>query len=103
MALADDLLKGSTLIGVAIGVGAALLTPVLKPVARPAARAAVKTGVILYEKSCEAVAEVAEVVDDLVAEAKADLQRAREARQGDDDMAGPASGAGADTHPAGRE
>lgn len=64
---------------IAAGVGVAVLAPVLAPIiagaARPLARAAIKTGIIMYEKGREAVAEVGEVFDDLVAEARAELEQ----------------------------
>lgn len=82
MALTDDLVKSDLAKGLAIGVGAALLTPVVLPalatIARPAARAAIKAGIIVYEKSREALAEVGEVLDDLVAEARAELEQSAE-------------------------
>lgn len=75
----EDLLKSETGKGMAIGLGAALLAPMaiaaLSGVARPLARAVVKSGIVLYEKGREAMAEVGEVVDDLVAEARSELGR----------------------------
>jgi hypothetical protein len=79
MAFIDDLLKGESAKGLAIGIGAAILVPVILPavaaLARPVARAAIKTGILVYEKTREAVAEMGEVVEDLVAEARADLEQ----------------------------
>jgi hypothetical protein len=73
----DDLLKGESAKGLAIGIAAAVLVPVVLPalaaVARPLARAAIKSGIVMYEKGREAVAEMGEVVEDLVAEARAEL------------------------------
>lgn len=78
MAIVDDLIKSESAKGAAIGVGIALLAPVVLPVvaaaARPLARAAVKTGLLLYEKGRETAAELGEVVDDLVAEARAEIE-----------------------------
>jgi hypothetical protein len=45
----------------------------LGEVGKPLTKAAIKEGLLLYEKSKEAMAEVAEVFEDLVAEAKAEL------------------------------
>lgn len=77
MALFDDILKGNVVTGLAIGIGAAVLAPVMLPVlagvAKPLAKAAIKGGFILYEKGKEAVAEVSEMVEDVVAEAKSEL------------------------------
>jgi len=78
MAFIEDLLKSESTTGLAIGIGAAILVPVILPavaaLARPIARAAIKTGIIAYEKGREAIAEMGEVVEDLVAEARADIQ-----------------------------
>jgi len=63
----------------AVGVAAAVLTPILLPVlarsARPLARQAVKTGLIIYEKGRETLAEAEEAFDDLVAEARVELEQ----------------------------
>lgn len=79
MALADDLMKNKAGLAIAAGIGVAVLAPVLLPIiagaARPLARAAIKTGIIMYEKGREAAAEVGEVFDDLVAEARAEIQQ----------------------------
>lgn len=83
MAFIEDLLKNETTKGLAIGAAAAMLVPVILPavaaVGRPLARAAIKTGIVMYEKGREAAAEVGEVIDDLVAEARADLERSHAA------------------------
>ena len=86
MALVDDLLKGvaleevlagGNLPGVAAGIGALLLAPVVIPVVagigKPAAKAMIKEGLRLYEKSKESFAEMGEMLEDLVAEAKSEL------------------------------
>lgn len=73
----EDVLRNRAVMGVTIAVGAVLLTPVvlsvLAGVARPLARTAVKSGIIVYEKTRETVAELGEAFDDLVAEARAEL------------------------------
>ena len=70
-------LKGNVVTGLAIGIGAAILAPVIIPLAasifKPLAKATIKGGITLYEKGQEMVAEAGEVVEDLVAEAKAEL------------------------------
>lgn len=75
MALFD---KGNILTGLAIGVGSAILGPVVIPalagVAKPLAKAAIKGGLALYDRSKETIAEVQEMVDDLVAEARAEAE-----------------------------
>lgn len=77
MALFDNGLKGNILGGLAIGIGAAILAPAVIPaiasIVKPLAKAAIKGGIILYEKGKETVAEVSEMVEDIVAEAKAEL------------------------------
>lgn len=74
----DDLIESKVLAGVAIAAGVAILAPVVLPVvvgvARPLLKSAIKTGIVLYERGVEAAAEVGEIVEDLVAEAKAELQ-----------------------------
>jgi hypothetical protein len=66
--------------GIAIGIGVAILAPLALAImaghGRPLARAAVKTGLIFVEKGKETFAEVGEVVEDLVAEARAELEEA---------------------------
>ena len=82
MGLLDNGLKGNVLTGLAIGIGAAVLgpavLPVLASVAKPVAKAAIKGGLVLFEKGKETFAEMGEVVEDLVAEAKAELSEAQE-------------------------
>lgn len=77
MANLEDILKSNTFKSVAIGLGAAVLAPAVLPalagLARPFARAAIKAGIVFYEKGRETAAELGELMDDLVAEAKADL------------------------------
>ena len=83
MPLINDLLKGDSGKGLAIGIGAAILVPVafavLSGAARPVARAAVKSGILLYEKGREKAAEFGEVMDDLAAEARAEIEQSHAA------------------------
>jgi hypothetical protein len=80
MALFENGLKGNIITGLAIGVGTAILAPVVIPmiasIAKPLAKAAIKGGIMLYEKNREFIAEATEVVEDLVAEARAELDTA---------------------------
>ena len=81
MALQDDLFGGSRVATtLLIGVGAAVIAPALIPgvakAARPILKGAMKIGVTLYEKGNEAVAEAAEIVEDLIAESKSELASA---------------------------
>jgi membrane protein implicated in regulation of membrane protease activity len=64
-----------------IGAGLAVLAPVavaaLAGVARPVARAALRSGMLAYDKGREAVAEMGEVVEDLVAEVRVEMDEIR--------------------------
>jgi hypothetical protein len=74
--------KGNILGGLAIGIGASVLAPVVIPVlasvVKPLSKAAIKGGYLLYEKGRETLAEVQEVVEDLVAEANAEIEESQE-------------------------
>ena len=80
MGLFDNGLKGNILSGLAIGIGAAVLAPAILPIlvgaAKPLVKAAIKGGIVLYDRSKESFAEVGEVMEDLVAEVKAELAEA---------------------------
>jgi hypothetical protein len=75
--------KGNILGGLAIGIGASVIGPVVVPilatVAKPLTKAAIKGGYLLYEKGRETLAEAQEVIEDLVAETKAEMEEAQEA------------------------
>ena len=74
----EDFFKSGTGRGIAIGIGVAILAPLVLPTvaraARPLARAAIKSGLLLLEKGRETAAELGEVMEDLVAEAQAEIQ-----------------------------
>ena len=74
MALLENGFKLGT--GVAVGIGAVILAPVILPAivaaVKPLMIAGIKGGIILYHKTSEMVAEAAETLEDLVAEAKAE-------------------------------
>lgn len=59
------------------GIAAIVLLPVVVPAAgkvmKPLAKAAIKGGIVLYEKGKGVIAEVGETLEDLLAEAKAEL------------------------------
>lgn len=84
MAAFNDLIKSDTTKGVLIGVAAVAVTfallPLFRKAGRPLARAAVKTGIILYEKTRETAAEIGEIMEDLVAEAQAELRESATSR-----------------------
>lgn len=77
----EDFFKSNTGKGFAIGIAAAILAPVILPAvaqaARPLARAAIKSGILFLNKGRETVAELGEVVEDLVAEARAEIDEER--------------------------
>ncbi len=59
------------------GIAAVVLLPVFIPVVtgvgKPIAKAAIKGGIVLYEKGKGVIAEVGESLEDIMAEAKAEL------------------------------
>ncbi|MDJ0569999.1 MAG: DUF5132 domain-containing protein [Pleurocapsa sp. MO_192.B19] len=60
------------------GIAAIVLLPILVPVAagklgKPLAKATIKGGIVLYEKGKGVIAEVGETLEDIVAEAKAEM------------------------------
>ncbi len=73
----EDLFEDLGIPGIAAGLGAVVLAPVLIPAvakaSKPVAKALIKGGIIAYEKSRNAIAETGEVLEDLVAEVKAEL------------------------------
>lgn len=82
----EDLFEDSRIPGIAAGLGAVMLTPVLIPAiakaSKPVAKALIKGGIIAYKKSKSAIrhslpvkliAETGEVLEDIVAEVKAEL------------------------------
>ncbi len=75
--------KGNILGGMAIGIGASVVGPVVIPilatVVKPLTKAAIKGGYLLYEKGRETLSEAQEVIEDLVAETKAEIEGAQEA------------------------
>ena len=72
--------------GLAVGIGLIAITPLVLPVAAavagPLGRAAAKAGGVLYEKTRETLAELGEVMDDFVAEAKDELEHREEVEGG---------------------
>ena len=77
MALFENGFKGNIFAGLAIGIGTAIVAPMIIPALsqamKPLARAAVKSGLMLYESGKEKFAEVSEIVEDMVAEARAEM------------------------------
>ena len=79
MAFFDNGLKIGT--GLAIGLGVIILAPVISPAVaaavRPVVKASVKSGMIFFQKTIELIAEAKESVEDLAAEAQAELAEER--------------------------
>lgn len=75
----QDMFKNGAGTGLLIALAAVVLVPVALPVvaraSKPFAKAVIKSGMIVYEKGREAVAELTEVVEDVVAEAKAEIEQ----------------------------
>ncbi len=61
---------------VAFGLGAVVIAPILVPVLKPVAKATLKGGIRLYEKSKATLTETGEMLEDLVAEVKAEKMTA---------------------------
>ena len=76
MALIEDITKGglSTML---VGVGVAMVAPTVLPVVgsalRPLAKAVIRGGVMMYDAVKESAAEAGEQINDLVAEARAEM------------------------------
>lgn len=78
MAGVDDVLKGAVITGAVVGIGAVVLAPMIFPIvaniSRPLAKSTIKSGMIIFKNGRETIAELVEVFDDLVAEARAELE-----------------------------
>lgn len=75
----QDVFKGNAIVLLAVGVAAAVLIPVVLPAAaragKPFAKSLIKSGLIVYEKGRETFAELAEAFEDVVAEARAEVEQ----------------------------
>jgi hypothetical protein len=71
-----SILKNNIVVGIAAGLAATILAPVLVPAikrsSRPLAKFMVKGGITLYESAREAVAGAGEMMEDVVAEVRAE-------------------------------
>ncbi|THB74974.1 MAG: DUF5132 domain-containing protein [Desulfobacteraceae bacterium] len=71
--------KGLTFGNLAIGAGVVLLAPVVIPivgsVAKPVVKAAIKGALVTYEGAKVALAEAKESLEDMTAEAKAEIAK----------------------------
>ncbi len=83
MALLEDEQR-NVLIGIAIGLAAAGLLknigPAFRGMGRPLAKAAIKSSLTFLDKGREKTAEFGEAFEDLVAEARAELDAERQGR-----------------------
>ncbi|WP_341527039.1 DUF5132 domain-containing protein [Nostoc sp. UHCC 0302] len=72
-----DFVEDAGPVGIVAGIGAVLLAPVLLPVVagigKPIAKSLIKGGLVAYEKSRGAFAELGETWEDIVAEARAEI------------------------------
>lgn len=91
-----DLFDGeerNVLIGVGIGLAAAGLirsaAPSFRGVGRPLAKATIKSSLTLFDKGREKLAQFSEVFEDLVAEARAELNEQARERAGQAPPRGP--------------
>jgi len=57
-----------------IGATAVAVTPIVLPLVKPALKAMIKTGVATFEKAKIVIAETSEVIADIAAEARAEVQ-----------------------------
>ena len=77
MGFLEDVLKFEWGATAAIGIGAVILAPIILPAAgktlRPLAKSTIKGGMLLFEKTRTIVAESIETIEDLAAEAKAEV------------------------------
>jgi hypothetical protein len=89
MAIFDE--ENRIFLGVVVGIAAAGivkgLAPAFKGLGRPLAKAAIKSGLLVYETGRETLAQIGEVVEDLVAEVKA--ERAMEAASASGEAVAP--------------
>lgn len=77
MAIWDYRPRGDAWTGVAIGVGllaAPVVIPLIAAAAKPVVKGLMKTGLLVYEKGTEMVAEFIEGIVDLAEEAKSEVQ-----------------------------
>jgi hypothetical protein len=75
MALLDDILSGwgtTVLVGIGVAIAAPIVLPAVGAIVRPVAKLAIRGGLFVVDAMQELVAEGAEQVNDLVAEARAE-------------------------------
>ncbi len=67
-----------------IGATAVAVTPIVLPLVKPALKATIKTSVTAFEKAKIAIAETGEVIADIAAEARAEVQSHAQPTSADD-------------------
>jgi len=89
MSLIEDVFKGGNIVtGLAFGLGVAVIAPVVLPALRPVAKTIIKAGLVAFDQGRVAFAEMAERTEDMLAEARAEME---EEAQGERADAKPAS------------
>ncbi|BAZ29719.1 hypothetical protein NIES4074_21660 [Cylindrospermum sp. NIES-4074] len=82
MAKITDFVEDAGAPGIIVGIGAVLLAPVVLPIVagigKPLAKSVIKGGLLAYERSKGAIAELGETWDDIVAEARAEVAEAKQ-------------------------
>ena len=74
MSLIEDMFKGGNVVtGLAVGLGVAVIAPVVLPALRPVAKTIIKAGLAAYDQGRVAFAEMAERTEDILAEARAEM------------------------------
>jgi hypothetical protein len=77
-----SIFKNNFVVGITAALAATVLAPVLVPAikrsGRPLAKTLVKGGIVLYEKGREAVASAGEMMEDVVAEVRAESMEGNE-------------------------
>lgn len=76
MSILDFRPRGDIWTGVAIGLAvlaAPIFIPMVAAAAKPILKTGIKTGYLVYDKTCEIIAEAKESMEDLAAEAKAEV------------------------------
>lgn len=75
---------GVGIFGIAAGIGAALLAPVVIPIlgqaGKPVVKTVVKESLWLYEKGKEAMTEMSDAWEDVVAEARYEMNQSQETK-----------------------
>jgi hypothetical protein len=82
MSLIEDVFKGGNVVtGLAVGLGVAVIAPVVLPALRPVAKTIIKAGLVAYDQGRVAFAEMAERTEDILAEARAEMDEEAQLEQ----------------------